>query len=44
MLHDGADDGGVAVADAVDVDFGGAFEEAVDEDGAVGETSTASFM
>ncbi len=36
VLHDGADDGGVAVADAVDVDFGGAFEEAVDEDGALG--------
>ena len=36
VLHDGADDGGVAVADAVDVDFGGAFEEAVDEDGSVG--------
>ncbi len=36
VLHDRADDGGVAVGDAVDVDFGGVVEEAVDEDGALG--------
>ena len=36
VLHDGADDGGVAVGDAVDIDFGGVVEEAVDEHGALG--------
>ena len=36
VLHDGADDGGVAVGDAVDVDFGGVLKEAVDEDGTIG--------
>ena len=33
VLHDGTDDRGFAVADAIDIDFGGVFEEAVDEDG-----------
>ena len=36
VLHDGADHGGLAVGDAVDVDFGGVVEEAVDEDGTLG--------
>lgn len=36
VLHDGADDGGVSVGDAVDIDFGGVLEEAVDEDGTIG--------
>ena len=36
VLHDGADDGRFAVADAIDIDLGGVFEEAVDEDGVAG--------
>jgi len=36
VLHDGADDGRFAVADAIDIDLGGVFEEAVHEHGAVG--------
>ncbi len=36
VLHDGTDDGGFAVADAIDIDLGGVFEEAVDEEGFVG--------
>ena len=36
VLHDGADHGGVAVGDTVDVNFGGVLEEAVDEDGTIG--------
>jgi hypothetical protein len=31
VLHDGTDDGGLAIADAIDIDLGGVFEEAVDE-------------
>ena len=33
VLHDGTDDGGLAIADAIDIDLGGVFKEAVDEDG-----------
>ena len=35
VLHDGADDGGLAVGDAIDIDLGGVLEETVDEDGAL---------
>ena len=35
MLHDGADDRGLAVGDAIDVDFDGILEESVDEHGPV---------
>ena len=36
VLHDGADDGGLAVADAIDVHLGGVVEEAVDQHRALG--------
>ena len=36
VLHDGADHGGLAVGDAIDIDFGGIFQEAIHQDRALG--------
>ena len=36
VLHDRADDGDLAIGDAVDIDLGGVVEEAVDQHGALG--------